>query len=217
MKEQVTGISFDSFEDSYWEMISDLENGNEELAENLEEQLRKSIIRAMMADKYKKQVRKLYKTWAEYGEDGYTKDEVDALREMQEQLSEAVLAERDSLADIFGWDASGDSYSQSSSKGYSTTMSQETGEEISGRLTAMYESNVRLETKGTEMNANMLIISTAALNMAKELAAHLVCVTEMRDVLHECNDHLEKIEKYTGILSGMDDTLAEIEKNTKGM
>ena len=41
-----------------------------------------------------------------------------------EQLSEAVLAERDSLADIFGWDASGDSYSQSSSKGYSTTMSQ---------------------------------------------------------------------------------------------
>lgn len=217
VKEQVTGISFDSFEDSYWEMISDLENGNEELAENLEEQLRKSIIRAMMADKYKKQVRKLYKTWAEYGEDGYTKDEVDALREMQEQLSEAVLAERDSLADIFGWDASGDSYSQSSSKGYSTTMSQETGEEISGRLTAMYESNVRLETKGTEMNANMLIISTAALNMAKELAAHLVCVTEMRDVLHECNDHLEKIEKYTGILSGMDDTLAEIEKNTKGM
>ena len=217
MKEQVTGISFDSFEDSYWEMISDLENGNEELAENLEEQLRKSIIRAMMADKYKEQVRKLYETWAEYGEDGYTKDEVDALREMQEQLSEAVLAERDSLADIFGWDASGDSYTQSSSKGYSTTMSQETGEEISGRLTAMYESNVRLETKGTEMNANMLIISTAALNMAKELAAHSVCVTEMRDVLHECNDHLEKIEKYTGILSGMDDTLAEIEKNTKGM
>ena len=217
VKEQVTGISFDSFEDSYWEMVSDLENGNEELAENLEEQLRKSIIRAMMADKYKEQVRKLYETWAEYGEDGYTKDEVDALREMQEQLSEAVLAERDSLADIFGWDASGDSYSQSSSKGYSTTMSQETGEEISGRLTAMYESNVRLETKGTEMNANMLIISTAALNMAKELAAHSVCVTEMRDVLHECNDHLEKIEKYTGILSGMDDTLAEIEKNTKGM
>ena len=63
----------------------------------------------------------------------------------------------------------------------------------------------------------MLIISTAALNMAKELAAHSVCVTEMRDVLHECNDHLKKIEKYTGILSGMDDTLAEIEKNTKGM
>lgn len=94
-------------------------------------------------------------------------------------------------------------------------MSQETGEEISGRLTAMYESNVRLETKGTEMNANMLIISTAALNMAKELAAHSVCVTEMRDVLHECNDHLEKIEKYTGILSGMDDTLAEIEKTQK--
>lgn len=31
------------------------------------------------------------------------------------------------------------------------------------------------------MNANMLIISTAALNMAKELAAHSVCVTEMRD------------------------------------
>lgn len=128
-------------------MISDLENGNEELAENLEEQLRKSIIRAMMADKYKEQVRKLYETWAEYGEDGYTKDEVDALREMQKQLSEAVLAERDSLADIFGWSASGDSYSQSSSTGYTTTMSQETGEEISGRLTAMYESNVRLETK----------------------------------------------------------------------
>ena len=42
-------------------MISDLENGNEELAENLEEQLRKSIIRAMMADKYKGEVRKLYK------------------------------------------------------------------------------------------------------------------------------------------------------------
>lgn len=216
VKEQVTGISFDSFEDSYWEMISDLENGNEELAENLEEQLRKSIIRAMMADKYKEQVRKLYETWAEYGEDSYTKDEVDALREMQEQLSEAVLAERDSLADIFGWDASGNSYSQSSSKGYSTTMSQETGEEISGRLTAMYESNVRLETKGTEMNANMLIISTAALNMAKELAAHSVCVTEMRDVLHECNDHWRKLKIYRHIERHGRHSCRD-RKNTKGM
>ena len=50
------------------------------------------------------------------------RDEVDALREMQEQLSEAVLAERDSLADMFGWDASGDSYSQSSSKEYSLSL-----------------------------------------------------------------------------------------------
>ena len=48
VKEQVTGISFDSFEDSYWEMISDLENGNEELAENLEDQLRKSIILSLI-------------------------------------------------------------------------------------------------------------------------------------------------------------------------
>ena len=54
-------------------MISSGER-NEELAENLEEQLRKSIIRAMMADKYKERVRKLYETLrAEYGEDGYTK------------------------------------------------------------------------------------------------------------------------------------------------
>ena len=50
--------------------------------------------------------------------------------------------------------------------------------------------------------------------MAKELAAHSVCVTEMRDVLHECNDHLEKIEKYTGILSGMDVSCRD-RKNTK--
>lgn len=217
VKEQITGISYDSFEDSYMDMLSDLTKENEDFAEDFEKKLEQSIIKSMMAEKYKTQIKKLYDTWADYADGGYTKEEVDALRDMQKDLTDAMLEEREQWAKVFGFSSTSDTYSQSStSKGFSA-MSQEQGYALEGRFTAVYESNLRIETQTAQQNATLLVISVAISEMVRSMALQMECCTEIKDVLHSCNDHLDNIEKYTKELSDMNETLIEIEKNTKQM
>lgn len=94
VKEQVTGISFDSFEDSYLNMLSDMSLKNADFAKDFEKKLQESILRSMLAKNYSTRIQALYDSWAKAGEDGtYTQQEIEDLRNMQSQLTDAMLAE----------------------------------------------------------------------------------------------------------------------------
>lgn len=69
-KEVFTGISLDSFEDSFIDMLSDLDAKNEDFAENFEGYLQKAIFSSLVANQYKDRIKKLYDSWAKYGESG---------------------------------------------------------------------------------------------------------------------------------------------------
>ena len=61
------------------------------------------------------------------GADGLTKEEVEALRQQQQELTDRLLAEREQLKDLFGWTSDGTTTgsSQSPQSGALTTMSQD--------------------------------------------------------------------------------------------
>ena len=124
-QEAITGIGFDAFKDGYFDLISDLESTNEDLADNLEKNLQKAFFRSLIANKYNSQIKTLYDNWVKLGEDGLTRDEVDSLREQNQAMVDQMIKDREELMNTFGWSASGSGSSQSPGSGALTTMSQE--------------------------------------------------------------------------------------------
>lgn len=124
-QEAITGIGLDAFKDGYFDLISDLESTNEDLADNLEKNLQNAFFRSLIANKYNSQIKALYDNWVKLGEDGLTRDEVDSLREQNQAMVDQMIKDREELMNTFGWSASGSGSSQSPGSGALTTMSQE--------------------------------------------------------------------------------------------
>lgn len=180
MNEAITGVSFDSFYDSYVSMLSDLEKDNDDFAQDLSEKIKNAFIANLVANKYRGRIEKLYEDWAQMSDsdgDGVfdlTKSEVTALQEAQKALTDEMIAEREALADTFGW---GDgAYSQEASKKGFAAMSEDTGEELNGRFTAMQESMQNL----------VALASGSSATLSDSLLQHVLA-----------NRYLEDIQKDT--------------------
>lgn len=146
--EQLTGISFDSMYDSFIDTLMDMDASAEDFADNLSEY----FMRAMLSDKIGNMYsQKLEDWWNRFGEsmkDGnLSESERNSLQnEYMEYVNEALKL-RDELAAATGYDKTGSSSQQSaSSRGFGTEMTHEDAGELSGRFTAVYESNLRIET-----------------------------------------------------------------------
>lgn len=126
-QEAITGIGFDAFKDGYIDMLADLDSTNENFANNFEKYLQNAILRSLIANKYAADIKALYDDWAEMGADGLSKEEVEALRQQQQELTNRLLAEREQLKELFGWtsDEAATGSSQSPQSGALTTMSQD--------------------------------------------------------------------------------------------
>lgn len=126
-QEAITGIGFDAFKDGYIDMLADLDSTNEDFAKNFEQYLQNAILRSLIANKYAADIKALYDDWAEMGADGLSKEEVEALRHQQQELTDRLLKEREQLKDLFGWtsDEAATGSSQSPQSGALTTMSQD--------------------------------------------------------------------------------------------
>lgn len=209
MKEAVAGISFDEFRSGYIDLLSDLDSTNEDFADNFEKYLQKSIFESLLANKYKERIQALYDTWVEYGKDGLTPDEVQKLRDMQEQLSESLLAERDKIMSDFGFTTNGSESKSSTSKGFST-MSQDTGEELSGRFTA-------LQIAGEEIK-NQMISAVIGINSLVSISSNNKEILDSILNQHvKTNNYLEDITKYAKLLNNIKNDISEVKSNTKSL
>ena len=109
----------------------------EDFAEHFEEYMKSAVINSLMLSTYKKQLEEWYKNFAEAMEsdDKLTEQEQAALRQQYEDIVNSALRERDALKNAMGWE--GGEYKQNaSSKGFQS-MSQDTGNELNGRFTAI--------------------------------------------------------------------------------
>lgn len=104
-QETMTQVSFDSFYSSFFDTLMDMSSSSKDFADDFEEYLKKSILNSMLADNFQDDIEKLYESWSDAykGDNEITEDEANALRDKQQKITEAMLAERDKLAEIFGW------------------------------------------------------------------------------------------------------------------
>lgn len=180
VKEQITGISLSEFENSYLSMMMDLDSTNEDFADNLEKYLQTSIFRSLIAEKYKGQIQSLYDSFYESGKDGLTQTEVENLRKQQE-LADAMLADRENMMKAFGWSAddTASSSSQSGRAGAVTTITEETGGKIEGTLNVMTNHLIEMDDNIKDISKN----SYESIGLLSKIAENTACLPAMAEVL----------------------------------
>lgn len=218
-KEAITGIGFDEFKSGYADLLSDLDSTNEDFADNFEQHLQKAIFQSLLANKYKEQIQRLYDSWAEYGKDGITSDEAQALRNMQQNLTNSLLAERDKLMQDFGWQS--DSTREASQKGIATA-SQDSVDENNGRLAVMqghtYSINENVNRMANGIDSLLDYVSSG-LSLTTDIERTAKAIeSQSRDALN----HLANIDSYTSNLVEMREYMYAVKNgidtlNTKGL
>lgn len=220
-KEVFTGISLDSFEDSFVDMLSDLDAKNEDFAENFEGYLQKAIFSSLVANQYKDRIKKLYDSWAKYGESGnqLTADEAQNLRNEYQDIVNDMLEQREQIMKDFGWDSSSSSSEQTaSSRGFGTEMTHEDAGELSGRFTAlqMTGEEIKIQNQQQTIAITELRGSITALTMQTQ-SMHDIA-DETRTILANSYMELQEIRENTGesakYLKDIKADIAVVKQNT---
>ena len=153
-REKLTSISFDSVESDFKSMLENMDSDSTDFADSFQKKMASAIINSLMVDKYKQRLQDWYKTFSSTFENkNLTKEELYKAQEKLKQeymtISKDALDERDSLKDALGWK---DNFSQSASSGSFESMSQDTGEELNGRFTAVQSATEGTLEQAKEIN-----------------------------------------------------------------
>lgn len=158
LRETLTQISFDSMYDSFIDTLMDMDASAEDFADDFSEYMMRALLSNQVGTMFKDRLQEWYTAFAEAMKDGVLSTEeggeLDQLRKDWNDIVADAMAERDKLAEVTGYDntSSSTSQQQASSKGFET-MSQDTGEELNGRMTAIYEAELNIANTTTEQLA----------------------------------------------------------------
>lgn len=189
INEQLTQMSFDSLFDSFLNTLMDMDASSKDFADNFEEYMRKAIFTSMFAKNYEGALEDWYEAFAEANkkEGGITASDVKDLRNKWDDIVNGALSDREAWEQIVG--SSGASTSQSSSQKGFASMSQDTGEELNGRFTALQISNEEIKNSMLSMLVSMNLISVTVGNNS-------ITLTEIRNLAISSNSYLEDIAGY---------------------
>lgn len=127
LNEALTGVTRDSFYNDFIDGLADMSMSWEDMCDNFETQLRKSILAGLVSSEYQQRIQDLYNKWSEAAKsDGeISEKEAEQLRNEYQQIVQDLMKQRDEMAEAFGWESSSSGSSQSPSSGALTTMSQD--------------------------------------------------------------------------------------------
>lgn len=231
LNEQLTQISFDSMYDDFVNKLMDMDSSSRDFAENVSEYFMRAMLNNQIGEAYKEKLKEWYEKFANAMKDG-TLDEKErkALNDEYMGYVNEAMNIRDNLAAVTGYGSS--SYSQEATRGYATQLTEDTGSEISGRLTAVAEGVYQIRDLDVERNELLKSMSGRAsgdslsaidLNhetlqamMAQQMEAYTVH-TDTRRILAESFLELQQIKENTGAIvkpiKRMNEQLDEISDN----
>lgn len=216
--EKLTSISFDTVRDDFKSILLDMESDTKDFAESFEKMMQEAIIESMISDTYAKKLKDWYKNFADSMEDdgSISKDEQNSLKQQWDEMVNAALAERDMLIDSMGWDTSSKKQS-ATSKGYATA-SQDSIDELSGRTTAMYESNLRIEAAEQQQTIAITELRGSITALISQNSSLYNIADETRTILANSYLELQQIRENTGEIikpiKKMQADIAEVKQNT---
>lgn len=219
--EGLIGMSFDSMYDSFISSLMDMEKSAEDFADDISKYFMQAMLSNAIGEQFSDKLRTWYDKFGEAMKDDGTLDNNERKELMDEYMGyvDEAMKLRDELAAATGYDKiSQESTSQSaSSKGFQA-MSQDTGEELNGRFTA-------LQIAGEEIK-NQNIIQSQSLNLLIVKADALLSInTETRNIADDTRNliaqsylELVQISENTGAIvkpiQQMQRDIAEVKKNT---
>lgn len=218
LNENLTKISFDSLYDNFIDTLMDMDASAEDFADNMSEYFMRAALSDKVGEMFKTRLNNWYNDFASAMEDGALSDnEIEALRNSYNDIVKDAMAERDDLANAIGYTSSDSEQQSASSKGFET-MSQDTADELNGRFTALYESNLRIETAEqqqtvaiTELKGNISALTAQAVGIYN-------IADETRTILANSYLELQQIRENTGEIvkpiKQMQADIAEVKRNT---
>lgn len=191
-RERLTNVSFDSIESDFARLLSDMDSDSGDFAENFEAYMRNAVINSLMVSKYKKELEGWYDKFSQAmaSDDELTRAEQERLKGEYDAIVQRAISERDMYADMMGW---GNDYQKEGTSGRFQTMSQETGDELSGRFTAMQMSN-------EVIRANVVMITERLMQMCAIQATENTHLQDIRNMMITSNSYLDDIARYTKMI-----------------
>lgn len=144
LAESLTQISFDSLKSEFIDTLMDMNSSAQDFSDNFSKMLMQAVLKAKVDDLLGNDMQAFYDEWTERAKANggkLSKTDITALKEKYDGMVQEGLKIRDEVAEITGYKQS---YEQSASSGSFESMSQDTGEELNGRFTA-----VQIATEGT--------------------------------------------------------------------
>lgn len=208
INENLTQTTFDSMKSDFINNLMDMSKSAKDFSNDFTTMLNQSMLNFALGDLMNKKLKPLYESWAnkmkENGGRQLTPTELNNLKEEYDKIVQEGLAIRDNIADITGYKQS---YEQSASSGSFESMSQDTGEELNGRFTAVeaategtYEETKLINTKldaiaardgGTEGSLLTISVNTIMGNVENIWLA----VDEGRTILAQSLMYLQSIDE----------------------
>lgn len=137
---------WESFSDGILNSLYDIEATAEDISDDMSEYMRKALIKAMYVENFKPQMQKWYNEWQRaMGDDNLTSEEKQLLDSMKQTMVDDMKKEVDAINQFFGTMFS----QQASSKGFEA-MSQDTGEELNGRFTALQVAGEEIKNQAVQ-------------------------------------------------------------------
>ncbi len=218
VKEQLTQTTFDSVFDSFVDTLMDMDSSAKDFAEDFSEYMQRAILTNMVGEKFSKELQDWYDSFAEAGKDeeGITKGDMEELRKQYEEIVDAAVAERDKLAEIFGW--TGEATQQSASSRGFQAMSQDTGEELNGRFTALQIAGEEIKNQSIAQSQSLSILNTRIDTISSTSSDIKDIASETRDIIANSYLELVQISENTGAIvkpvQQIQKDIAEVKKNT---
>ena len=206
-KEQLTQTTFEAMRDDFISKLADMETAAGDFSDDFAEMLFRAMLNTKVNEMFSDRLSKWYDQFAEAMKDSEISDsERNALLADYNNIVADAVKLRDTLADATG-------YSQSVSEGSgaykaASSFSQEQGDELNGRLTAIQLGQVQANEQLTMAVMTLQSMSVVGQEQGNTLA-------EMRNLMLIGNSHLEDIARYTKIAAQYGDAIETIADKIK--
>lgn len=212
--------AIDDFASAYAEAWANGENRAESAKETVKNMMRQmvteSIKAAMQSSGAMEKIRQKLQEF--YSDNVLSSWEQDYIYSMAEELQKELDRQ-------FGWadslmkDEEGDKEQQSaSSRGFGTEMTHEDAGELSGRFTAVYESNLRIETATQQQTVAITELRGSISALTSQVSGMYNIADETRTILANSYLELQQIRENTGEIvkpiKQIQADIAEVKRNT---
>ncbi len=203
VKEKFTSMTFDGMYDSFVDTLMDMDASTEDFADNVSEYFMRAILNNKIGEKYRDQLEQWYNDMAsmlEAGGGDLTQGEISQLQDRYRSIVDSAVEMRDKIAQATGYGVSQSALATS----VSSSFSQESVDEVNGRLTALQLGQQRVAEQGLQL-----------VGRADTCIAHLSDLVELAAIR---NGVISDIFDRMAVMSrSIDTALAQIADNTKAL
>lgn len=216
LNEKLTGYSWDGFLDSYKSLLKDLDSTTEDFADHIQELITNALIESFVnGEAIQGKIKELYEKIAKYASEDseggteLTEGEINDIKAANEDIANTLLAWREAAQQAGLINTKEDPYEQEATKGAWEGMSEDTGQELNGRFTA-------LQVAGENISQQMMAcVSQVSLIVGTSSSSNSYLLS-IRDMMITNNSYLEDVVRYAkSIYSEFGGKLDTIANNTK--